>query len=246
MKKSLIVLVAIVLGILGAVLAANPFYAAAAKPQKGTGEQADSVRFELKFTGQGDASLPGPDVVFRDVVYCGVADGSEPYVFDVAVSNPSALLVPDDFESGKSPSHEGAGWLSVVLQGKSPVDDGTDGERGIEFNVPTNDSFSFSLTLGGLADVDQIVQVTSHPLGDVDGGGAAFRGIATVRAQQGAVDPFDGDGVDDNYCVSIGPGGGLPGGEFPEGDLSTRLPVRDEWVLDGDGSDGGVLRGFPH
>jgi hypothetical protein len=221
---------AVVVGALGA--------SAAPAPGQGAGEQADSVRFVLNF---GDPENPK----IGDVVYCGVAEKAEPYVLDVAASNPSVLVDPDDPESGKSPSHEGAGWLSVVLQGNSPVDIGTNGERGIEFNVPLNDSFSFGLTLGGVPNVDQLVQISSWPLGDADGSGAGFRGFATVRAQRGAVDPFEGDGRSDNYCVSIGVPGGEPG-EFLEGAISTTLPVRDGWVLDGDGSDGGVLVGFPH
>jgi hypothetical protein len=38
----------------------------------------------------------------------------------------------------------------------------------------------------------------------------------------------------------------LPTAEFQEGDISTTLPVPDDWVVDGDGSNGGVLAGFPH
>ncbi len=97
-----------------------------------------------------------------------------------------------------------------------------------------------------------MVRVTSLPLGDVDGGGNPFRGVATVLARPGATDPFVGDDRTDNYCVTVGIDGApppeleFPEAEFQEGDISTTMPVPDDWVLDGDGSDGGVLAGFPH
>jgi hypothetical protein len=81
----------------------------------------------------------------------------------------------------------------------------------------------------------------------------SFHGVATVLAQPAATDPFIGDGRTDNYCVSIGvnPSPEQPGqitlpGEYLEGQISVTMPVPDGWVLGGDGSDGGVLAGFPH
>ena len=197
-------------------------------------EQADSVKFALNFVP--DPSGASPDDRIGWVVYCGVATKAEPYVVDVAVTNPAR------------DSNQGTGWLNVALQ-----DDESWHDPGrFEYSVPFNDSYSFGLTLGGVPDHDQMVRITSLPLGDENGGGVPFRGIASVRAQSGAGDPFDGDGRTDNFCVSIGldgvaiEGEALPGAEFQEGEISTSLPVPDDWVTDGDGSDGGVLAGFPH
>jgi hypothetical protein len=184
------------------------------------GEQADSVHFE-RLLGE------------STVVYCGVATNAEPYVLDVAVRNPPQPLNDPD----PSPSHEGAGWLNVGLQEPMPGDP-AGGGKGVNYLVPTNDSFSFSLTLGGRPGGDQIVKMGSPPKGAASGGGAPFAGLATVRAQKGAKDPFIGDGRQDNFCVSIG-----TEGEFAEGAISTKLPVPDQWVTDCDGSNGGILRG---
>jgi hypothetical protein len=202
-------------------------------------DQADSVRFQLFASSDTKTK--------NENVYCGVARGAEPYLLDVAVTN------HPDYNPDPS-----AGWLSVQLQ--EPTLLFPEHEQRFEFSVPFNDSYSLSLTLGGNPGVDQIVQLSSPPLGDEGGGGIPFVGVATVRANRGAEDPFEGDDRDDNYCVAIG---GVPHGEFDpdnpatwptregvefvEGDISTTLPVPDSWVVDGDGADGGVLVGpfFP-
>ena len=183
------------------------------------GDQADSAQFRL---------------LEVDNVYCGVQTRAEPYILDVAVSSPPQLSDPENPESPPLPGHDRAAWLSVEFQ-TFPV--------GSQYNVPFNSSFSFSLTLGGVPGKDQLVRIESPPKGDPSGAGAHFEGYATVRAQEGARDPFRGDNRNDNFCVVIGPGGEQSGGEFDEGDISTNLPVPDEWVVDGDGSDGGVLVG---
>lgn len=226
---TVIAFAALVFAMGGGALAAPP----GGKPP--AGDQADSVKFALNFVP--DPSGASPEARLGWVVYCGVATHAEPYVLDVAVTNPAR------------DSEQGTGWLNVALQ-----DDESWHDPGrFEYSVPYNDSFSFGLTLGSVPDHDQMVQITSLPLGDENGGGVPFRGIASVRAQSGAKDPFDGDGRSDNFCVSVGLDGvpltdavALPGAEFQEGDISTSLPVPDGWVLDGDGSDGGVLAGFPH
>ena len=241
MRKALVIMAALALAATAAAVGTDPFGATGAQsawqPRTEPTEQSDSVRFVLN----GDPQQY-PQLGDGDNVYCGVAVRSEPYVLDVAVVSPPVV---DQATGENSPSHDGSGWLGLVLQGRSPLDTGTAGERGIEFRVPRNDSFSFDLTLGGIPNVDQLVLLKTEDLGDPDGSGAAFAGFATVRARPGAVDPFNGDGRSDNYCVSIGNTCGLPGGEFAEGAISTTLPVRDDWVVDGEGSDGGVLRARP-
>jgi hypothetical protein len=199
-------------------------------------ESADSVRFVLN-----DPVLPdGSARTIGHTVYCGVRTRAEPFVLDVAVTNPPELVDPEDPDSLRVRGHEGTGWLGVQLQGEEAVD------RGFrEFRVPANDSFAFGLSLGGRPGEDQLVSIQSQPLGDESGNGAPFEGLASVRTRGGAVDPFVGDGASDNFCVSIGVPGGLPA-EYEEGDISVPLAVPDEWVLDGNGADGGVLAGVPH
>jgi len=233
MQKLAILAIAAMLGLLGALIATS-FFGESSGPTVSAdlgGDQADSVRFQNLFPFQPDSSH----------VYCGVQVRSEPYVLDVVVTNPpnpDPVEDPQDPFDDVLPSHEGAGWLRMFRQ-DSVYDEG-DGDwmTGTfdTFLVPANSSFSFSLTLGGVPGVDQIVSFASPPKGDTSGGGADFSGWATVQAQRGAVDPFIGDGRNDNFCVSAG-----PGGEFPSETLSTTLPVPDNWVVDGDGSDGGVL-----
>ena len=199
------------------------------------GDQADSVEFALHFP---EGAGGGPEAMLGDVVYCGVARNGEPFVFDITVTNPH----PDDQEFT---GHGSAGWLAVQLQGVTEFPGPFNGTRRPEMNVPYNSSHSFSLTLGGRPGRDQIVMVQSPPLGDPDGGGAPMYGYASVRAPKGAIDAFEGDGRTDNYCVTIGVDG-RPWSEFQEGAVSTTLPVPDDWVVDGNGTNGGVLRGMPH
>lgn len=190
------------------------------------GDETDSTHFQIHFTNEG----------VGHIVYCGaVHSNAHPYVLDVSTSNAPELTDPDNPNSPPKPGHDGAGWLLVLMQ------------NGIEttFNVPNNSSFAFDLHPEGTAGVDQLIQISSPPKGNESGGGASFAGFASVQAAAGAIDPFTGDGVDDNFCVTIGVAGEVPA-EFVEGDISTTLPVLDGWVLDGDGSDGGVLRGVPH
>lgn len=201
----------------------------------GDGDQADLVRFSL--------FVDDSKNVKNETVYCGVAEGG-PYRLDATVS-----ATPQDVG-------EGTGWLAVGLQQPSFAAFPEFAIDRFEFSVPFNDSHSFSLDLAGDPGVDQIVQLSSPPLGDEFGGGYPFFGLASVRASKGAVDPFDGDGRTDNFCVAIG---GIPAGdfnsenpatwptrdgvEFLEGEISTSLSVPDWWVNDGDGSDGGTLIG---
>jgi hypothetical protein len=220
------------------VSALAPSPSGAAVDGKSSGEQADSVRFVLNFPYPPSG---GPQSVGQ-VVYCGVQTRAEPFRLDVAVSSPSELTDPNDPESAPLPGHDGSGWLDVELNGEQGV--GLD-RAYREYRVPLNDSFAFGLTLGGRPNQDQLVRITSHPLGDPDGSGWPFSGLATVLAQAGATDPFAGDGRTDNYCLSVDIPGGVPG-EYAEGAISTTMPVPDDWVLDGEGSDGGVLAGFPH
>lgn len=201
------------------------------------GDQADSVEFAFHFPEQEGG---GPDAMIGDVVYCGVARNAEPYVFDVAVTNP--LRENEEFTG-----HDGAGWLTVQLQGVTQFPgpgQELPGTRRPELNVPYNSSYSFSLSLGGRPGRDQMVMMDSPSLGFEDGrgGGAPLYGYASVRAGKGAVDPFDGDGRSDNFCVTIGVDD-RPWSEYQQGDISTTLPVPDGWVTDDDGSNGGVLRG---
>ncbi|HLF99143.1 MAG TPA: hypothetical protein VI916_01640 [Acidimicrobiia bacterium] len=195
------------------------------------GDQADSVRFILGYVPNAEDT----DRLVGHIVYCGVDRGAEPYVLDVAVTNPTTNT------SG------GGGWLFVGLQ-KPTLD--PDSDDGTLFHVPFGDSLSFSLTLGGVPGGDQMVRINTPDRGDelTGYGNAPFRGIASVRAQKFARDPFEGDDRDDNFCVSVGPPEDDPqrlvDGEFQEGEISTRLPVPDHWVIDWDGSDGGVLTGY--
>jgi hypothetical protein len=200
-----------------------------------SGDQADSVEFALGFP-EGDGGGPVP--MIGDVVYCGVARNAEPYVLDVAVTNPHP-------ENQEFTGHGSAGWLAVHLQGTHEFPGPFDGTRRAEYNVPFNSSYSLSLTLGGRPGRDQMVMMMSPPLGDPHGGGAPLYGYSSVRASRGATDPFTGDDRSDNFCVTIGVDG-RAWSEYQEGEISTTLPVPDQWVLDGDGSDGGVLAGMPH
>ena len=190
------------------------------------GDQIDSVRFQLGSVEPPESSDPP---ALGHMVYCGIR-AAEPFVLDVAVTNPPNLGTPH------------TGWLGIGLQDPQ-LDEFADGSR-FEFSVPFNDSFAFSQSLGGHPGVDQIVQIGSPALGDEFGGGAPFRGMASVRAPSGALDPFRGDNRGNNYCVSIGRPGGVPGAEYLQGAISTTLSVPDWWVEDGNGADGGVLVGF--
>jgi hypothetical protein len=238
MKKLLAALAVVTAGAVGVMVSASGGSSAPVKPG---GNQADSARFVLhlpivngeRYTGQ--------------VLYCGVQTLSEPFRFDLVATAPPNLTIPDDPTSPYESGHDGSAWLDVKFQDSS----GAEGQEA--YRVATNDSFAFGLTLGGNPGKDQLVRVMSQPLGDVDGRGMDFRGVASVLAQPGAMDPFTGDGRTDDYCVTIGvadgtgppPGSEPPAAEFEEGDISITLPVPDDWVLDDDGSDGGVLRGMP-
>lgn len=216
----------------------------AARPGAAT-EQADSVVFDLQFPRI--YTETGPIAGIGQVVYCGVDKLAEPFRLDVLVTSPPNLSIPDDPTSEYLTNHDGAGWLKVTLQ------EATWAQAHHAFRVPANDSLAFGLSLGGRAGKDQLVQIHSEPLGNGGGGGAGFHGVATVLAQAGATDPFEGDDRTDNYCVSIGvePNPTQPDqvtlpGEYLEGEISVTMPVPDGWVLDGNGTDGGVLAGFPH
>jgi hypothetical protein len=180
-------------------------------------------------------------------VYCGVDKLAEPLRLDVLVTSPPNSSIPDDPHQRVLDQPRGAGWLKVTLQ------EATWAQAHHAFRVPANDSLAFALSLGGRAGTDQLVQIHSEPLGNGGGGGAGFHGSATFLARAGATDPFAGDGRTDNYCVSIGvePNPTQPDqvtlpGEYLEGQISVTMPVPGDWVLDGDGTDGGVLAGFPH
>jgi len=211
------------------------------------GDQADSVEFALHFPREGGGE---PGEPFGDTVYCGVARNAEPFVFDVVASRPHSH---DEEFTGVGQ----AGWLHLQLQGMEmfpgpfefPEGSG-EFTRRPELIVPYNSSLSLTLSLGGRPGQDQIVKVFGPPLGDVDGGGGPLHGYASVRAPKGATDPFDGDGRNDNFCVTIGDPTLIIGGErwseYVGGDISTTLPVPDAWVVDGDGSNGGVLTDMVH
>ncbi len=109
------------------------------------------------------------------------------------------------------------------------IQDGT----GTRFDIPPNTSFSFSMDLVG-APFTGLVRLSGT------GDGLLFNGMATVRARKGATDPFIGDGRDDNFCTSISDGSG--GGEIDDlTTISTLLVVPNDWVVDNDGSNGGLL-----
>lgn len=238
-KRTVLVAAATAGAMVGGALISGPVTMAGAD---GGGDQADSVEFALHFP-QEEGGDPGEP--FGDIVYCGVGRNAEPYVLDVVASRPHDH---DTEFTGVGP----AGWLSMQLQGvglfpgpfEFPEGSG-EFTRRPELIVPYNSSLSFSLTLGGRPGHDQMVQILGPALGDVDGGGGPLHGYASVRAARGAVDPFDGDGRSDNFCVTIGDPtltiGGERWSEYVKGDISTSLPVPDSWVVDGDGSDGGVL-----
>lgn len=244
-KPRRVVLVAGVALSMLAVLVASSSSSGAKPTNTASTDQADSVVFDLQFARAYTES--GPIWAIGQVVYCGVDKLAEPYRLDVLVTSPPNVSDPQDPTSAYLPNHDGAGWLDVKLQAAS-------GEEGQEaYRVPHNDSLAFGLNLGGRPNEDQMVRITSLPLGDFDGGGAGFHGVASVLAQAGATDPFTGDGRTDNYCVSVGiepnpdePGQVTLSGEYLEGQISVTMPVPDDWVLDGDGGDGGVLAGFPH
>lgn len=196
------------------------------------GNATDFTPFTLHFLADQTAG----EFVVGHVVYCGVVHANDPaYSLEVATSNAPELVDDNDPESPLKPGHDGAGWFMVESQG------------GIEtqFNVPNNSAYAFDMQPEGTAGVDQIFKMSSPPKGNESGGGSSFAGFVSAQAAGGAVDPFIGDGADDNFCVTIGIPDGVPA-EFVEGDISTGLPVPDSWVLDGNGADGGVLLGVPH
>lgn len=243
MRRLLTISAVMALGAGGAMVLNGLGGPAGAKPGPPAGAQADSARFVLNFPLHPESN---GEVYVGQVVYCGVETLSEPFTFDLVATVPPLLVNPDDPASDYQTGHDGSGWLDVKLQESS----GPEGQEA--YRVPTADSFAFGLTLGGRPNEDQIVRVTSMPLGDESGGGMPFRGVASVLARAGATDPFIGDGRSDNYCVTIGIDGAppaeleFPEAEYQEGEISTAMPVPDDWVVDGDGSDGGVLAGFPH
>lgn len=239
MRRLLTITGVLALGAFG-VVGLNGFGGSAgAKP---AGPQSDSARFVLLFADHPEGN---GQTFTGQVVYCGVATLSEPFRLDLVATAPPLLENPADPTSDFQTGHDQSGWLDVKLQDSS----GPEGQEA--YRVPTADTLAFGLTLGGRPNGDQMVRVASLPLGDESGGGMAFRGVATVLANAGAIDPFTGDGRSDNYCVTIGiPGAApveleFPEAEFQEGEISTTLPVPDDWVLDLDGSDGGVLAGVP-
>ena len=134
-----------------------------------------------------------------DVAYCGVRKLAEPWTLHVAVT---------------------AGIASAQL--RIEMQDGT----GTTFNIPANDSFSFTQALGGVPGVDNLVRITATQ--------GILEGMANAHARSGAEDPFTEPGPQerDNFCVSIA----------DEGPVSTALAVPNSWVADGDGSNGGTLQ----
>lgn len=235
MKKT----VALVLVVLVAIGVGGVVGAAPSRPRVST-PQSDSAVFTLLYP---------TDTAAGDTLYCGVADNAEPFELKVAVSNPPVL---DDLgEVMILSGYERVGWLAVGLQSGESFGPPSSEPRP-EFFVPANGSWSFDLTLGGRPLEDQLVQISSPELGDPWGGGSPMFGYATVRANPDATDPFEGDDATDNFCVTIGfptdDASKTQGGswEFREGEISTSLPVPDLWVVDGDGDDGGILRGIPH
>ena len=214
-------------------------------------DQTDAVDFTLWWVGANELWTDPETWPFGDVVYCGVAENAEPYELDVAVVAPPVLdRDKKGLEYLVTPGYEFAGLLGVAMQNSGPTPEAPDSWPHVyDYNVPTNGSFAFSLTLGGRPGEDQLVSIFSKPAGDGWAHGHPMSGFASVRANPDAVDPFEGDGRTDNFCLTIGlPEGYAQGGtwEFIEGEITTTLPVPDDWVLDGDGSDGGALRGFPH
>lgn len=195
------------------------------------GAQSDSAQFKLW--------LAGGDHQANDTVYCGVKRNAEPYTLSVVATNPPQPIAGGNQNDGPfSPSHDGAGWFVLALQNDTDND-------GTYYNIPYNDSLAFQLTLGGRPQADQMIRIMSPPKGDDSGNGAPITGIATVKAQSGATDPFNGDGRSDNFCVTID-ANGAGSGEYTEGEISTTMPVPDGWVRDGNGADGGVLLTLPH
>ncbi len=63
----------------------------------------------------------------------------------------------------------------------------------ISFNIPAGGSVSTTQELGGVPEVDDVVQIT------LTGSGAA---MASVKVRAGSRDPFDGDDELDNFCLT--------------------------------------------
>jgi hypothetical protein len=113
-----------------------------------------------------------------------------------------------------------AGGFSITFQDGDPMG----------FSVPASSTHSTTHSLGGVPGVDRLVRIT--PTGGV---GSM---MASVEANPGARDPFGGDDRRDNFCVTINADGVDNNGLT----ITTLLSVPDDWVVDGDGSNGGTLK----
>ncbi len=67
------------------------------------------------------------------------------------------------------------------------------------FLVPANSTVSTTQALGGVPQVDTTVKITAT--------GGVHSMMASVLVEEGAKDPFSGDGAKDNFCVTINTGG---------------------------------------
>jgi hypothetical protein len=67
------------------------------------------------------------------------------------------------------------------------------------FLVPADSTVSTTQALGGVPGVDTTVKITAT--------GGVHSMMASVLVQEGATDPFGGDGRKDNFCVTINQSG---------------------------------------
>jgi hypothetical protein len=112
------------------------------------------------------------------------------------------------------------GTFSITFQDGDPMG----------FSVPADSTHSTTHTLGGVPGVDNLVRIT--------GTGGVGSMMASVQARSGARDPFGGDDERDNFCVTINASGFDNNGLT----ITTTLSVPNDWVVDGDGSNGGTLK----
>jgi len=116
--------------------------------------------------GQSDHSLLDPSEDER--VYCGVGTKIEPWTLHVAAS-----------PGGTS------GTLTIRFRDDSAV----------AFPIPGGDSFSLTMSMGGVPGVDDLVRIDL-------GTGEAW---ISASARAGALDPFVEDGTqeEDNFCINV-------------------------------------------